>query len=318
MSNGPGVLKEIKIGPVRKAKSERNRKNMDILPEWESIDPTKLRGTLLVVGASDVGKSTFAQYLYGRLKKAARRVAYLDGDPGQGRLGPPATMTLTAEKIGGDGPFQQQGSVWRTFVGACSPLGHMLPMVVGAARLVGAAREAGIDVVVYDTTGLIDQNHGGTYLKLAKINLLRPSILFAIQRDRELDPLLRPLLSSRRLDVVKMPISPSAKSRDLPSRRAFRAEHFAQYFADAGAKILSWDDIAVFPSPSFRLNLLVAMEDANGYVLGLGIVRQITEASREVTLLTPLSSLEEIDSIQLGDVVLDPRTFFDQPVRAIG
>ena len=69
MSNGPGVLKEIKIGPVRKAKSERNRKNMDILPEWESIDPTKLRGTLLVVGASDVGKSTFAQYLYGRLRK---------------------------------------------------------------------------------------------------------------------------------------------------------------------------------------------------------------------------------------------------------
>jgi hypothetical protein len=36
------------------------------------------------------------------------------------------------------------------------------------------------------------------------------------------------------------------------------------------------------------------------------------------TLLTPLSSLEKIDSIQLGDVVLDPRTFFDQPVRARG
>jgi hypothetical protein len=39
------------------------------------------------------------------------------------------------------------------------------------------------------------------------------------------------------------------------------------------------------------------MENADGYVLGLGTVRQITDASREVTLLTPLSSLEEIDSI---------------------
>ena len=290
---------------------------MDILPEWESIDPTRLRGTLLVVGASGVGKSTFARYLYGRLQKSAGRVAYLDGDPGQGRLGPPATMTITSERIGEE-PFPDQGAVWRTFVGSSSPAGHMLPVVVGAARLVGAAQEAGIEVVVYDTTGLIDPNRGGTYLKLAKINLLRPSILFAIQRDGELDSLLRPLLRSRRLKVVKMPVSPSAKSRDLPSRRASRAEQFAQYFANAEAKIVSWADMAVFPSPEFRLNLLVAMEDADGYVLGLGIVQQITEASREVTLLTPLSSLEKIDSIQLGDVVLDPRTFFDQPVRARG
>ncbi len=35
MSNSPGVSQEIRIGPVRKAKSGRNRHNMDILPEWE-------------------------------------------------------------------------------------------------------------------------------------------------------------------------------------------------------------------------------------------------------------------------------------------
>jgi polynucleotide 5'-hydroxyl-kinase GRC3/NOL9 len=290
---------------------------MEILPEWESINPEKLRGTLLVVGASDVGKSTFARYLFGRLQKSNERVAYLDGDPGQGRLGPPATMTLTSEQIGEE-PFPDQGAVWRTFVGSSSPAGHMLPMVVGAARLVGAAQEAGFDVVVYDTTGLIDPDRGGTYLKLAKINLLRPSVLFALQRDRELDPLLRPLLRSRRLEVVKMPVSPNAKSRDLTSRRAFRAEQFTQYFADAEPKKLSWAQMAVFPSPAFRLNLLVAMEDPNGYVLGLGIVRKVAEASREVTLFTPLSSLEGVDSIELGDVVLDPRTYIDQPVRAGG
>ena len=57
--------------------------NMDILPEWESIDPLQLRGTLLVVGAPDVGKSTFARYLYQRLQESNRRAAYLDGDPVQ-------------------------------------------------------------------------------------------------------------------------------------------------------------------------------------------------------------------------------------------
>ena len=69
----------------------------------------------------------------------------------------------------------------------------------------------------------------------------------------------------------------------------------------------------VFPTPAFRLNLLVAMEDTNGYVLGLGIIQRIMEESREVTLVTPLSSLQGVDAITLGDVILDSQTFFDQP-----
>ena len=291
---------------------------MDILPEWESIDPIELKGLLLVVGATDVGKSTFARYLYGCLRKEGKRVAYLDGDPGQGRLGPPTTMTLTAEKVGEDDPLRQQGSVWRCFVGSTTPTGHMLPVVVGAVKLVKAAQKEGIEIVIYDTTGLIDPNQGGTHLKLAKINLLRPSMLFAIQREGELDPITRPLRRSRRLEVVQVPVSPSVKSRDLASRRAFRAEKFTQYFAGSQPMKLNWAHLAVFPTPAFRRNLLVAMEDVDGYLLGLGIVRQIMEESREVTLLTPLSSLDEIDSIQLGDMVLDPQTFFDKPVREGG
>ena len=291
------------------------RQDMEILPEWERIEPLQLQGTLLVVGAPDVGKSTFARYLYRQLQNAGRRAAYLDGDPGQGRLGPPATMTMTTGLML-DSPLQIEGPVWRSFVGSTTPARHMLPVIVGAARLIRAAHEAGSYVVVYDTTGLIDPTRGGTHLKLAKINLLRPSILFAIQRERELDPLLMPLRQGRRVKVIEMPVSPSAESRDLLNRQAFRAEKFARYFTGARPKKLSWAHLAVFPTPSFKLNLLVAMEDVNGYVLGLGIIQQIMEDSREVTLLTPLPSLEGVDSIALGDLVLDPQTFFDQPVTA--
>jgi polynucleotide 5'-hydroxyl-kinase GRC3/NOL9 len=292
------------------------RKNMDILPQWERIDPLQLRGTLLVVGAPDVGKSTFARYLYGRLRKAGRRVAYLDGDPGQGCLGPSTVMTLKTEKIVEKDIFRQQGSVRWSFVGSPTPVGHMLPMLVGSARLIKAAQEAGMESVIYDTTGLIDPNLGGTHLKLAKINLLRPSTVFAIEREGELEPLTRPLRLSRRLQVVQMPVSPGVKCRDLDSRRAFRAGKFAQYFSGARPVKMSWAHLAVFPTPEFKLNLLVAMEDVNGYALGLGIVKRIVEESREVTLITPLSSMEGVHSITLGDVVLDPQTFFDQPVVA--
>ena len=290
-----------------------NGQHMNILPEWESIDPTKLKGTLFVMGVTDVGKSTFARYLYGRLRKAGRRVAYLDGDPGQGCLGPSTVMTLTTEKIVEKDLFRQQGSVRWRFVGAPTPVGHMLPMLVGSARLIKAAQEAGMESVIYDTTGLIDPNRGGLHLKLAKINLLRPSTVFAIEREGELEPLTRPLRLSRRLQVVRIPVSPGVKCRDLDSRRAFRAEKFAQYFSGARPVKISWAHLAVFPTPAFRLNLLVAMEDTNGYVLGLGIIQRIMEESREVTLVTPLSSLQGVDAITLGDVILDSQTFFDQP-----
>ena len=53
------------------------------------------------------------------------------------------------------------------FVGSTSPKGHMLPMVIGAMKLVEQARAAGADLIVVDTTGFI---HGtqGQVLKIHK------------------------------------------------------------------------------------------------------------------------------------------------------
>ena len=45
----------------------------------------------------------------------------------------------------------------RYFIGSITPQGHRLPVVVGGARLVKSAKEAGPEVIVYDTTGMIDQ-----------------------------------------------------------------------------------------------------------------------------------------------------------------
>ncbi|MFH1627997.1 MAG: Clp1/GlmU family protein [Pseudomonadota bacterium] len=159
---------------------------MDISTEWEQINVSQLSGTLLVVGAPDVGKSTFARYLYGRLRASLPCVAYLDGDPGQSSLGPPTTMTLTLIKS------------------SCS----------------------------------------------------------------------RPLRHIRQVDVVGMHLSPAAQQRDPPTRKAYRARQFAQYFDNAQTITVNWSSVSVFPEPVFTLNRLVAMEDADGFTLGLGIVGQ--------------------------------------------
>ncbi|HVO85289.1 MAG TPA: Clp1/GlmU family protein, partial [Syntrophobacteria bacterium] len=100
----------------------------EVLPSWEQFGIRGLKGLLMVVGASDVGKSTFARYLFRRLCTSSSGVAYLDGDPGQSSLGPPTTMTLALAREGEE-TFPPCGPVWRGFVGSVSPAGHMLPVL---------------------------------------------------------------------------------------------------------------------------------------------------------------------------------------------
>lgn len=283
----------------------------EILLAWEELDLGRLSGTLMVVGASDVGKSTFARYLFRRLAKITGPVAYLDGDPGQSILGPPSTMTLALSPDGQDA-FPPTGAVWRGFVGSVSPAGHMLPVLTVAARLAEAARRAGAKATVYDTTGLVDPARGGIALKLAKIDLIRPSVLFAIHRERELEPLLAPLRRSRRVRVVELASSPAARRREREERQESRAKRFADYFRQANHVLVNWPQFAVFPAPRFHLHRLLAMEDHDGFALGLGIVVEVDRISRRIRLQSSLSSMGGVDAIRLGDLVVDPETFRDQ------
>jgi polynucleotide 5'-hydroxyl-kinase GRC3/NOL9 len=284
---------------------------MDIPPAWQQIDLAELRGVLMVFGAPDTGKSTFAQYLYRRLCADSRRAAYLDGDPGQSTLGPPTTMTL-AINTSGDDSFPPVGKTWSRFVGAVSPTRHMLPVLVNAARLAQAAQEAGADAIIYDTSGLVNPAQGGHHLKLAKVDLLRPTVVFGLECDNELGPILAPLRNSR-ARVTRLRPSNAVQPRDVPARQAHRALRFARYFADARQVTVSWDRLAVSPS-RFAFNQLVALQDAEGFTLGLGIVTLSDAAAKQVRLLTPLASLDGVKALHLGDVLLDPKTFRDQPL----
>ena len=284
---------------------------LDVPAAWQQLELAYLRGIALVIGAPDAGKSVFAQYLYGRLCGLSRRVAYLDGDPGQSRLGPPATMTV-AVGAGDAGTFPPKGPRWRSFVGATSPRGYMLPVVIGAARLAQAAGRAGAETIIYDTCGLVDPAQGGMTLKLAKIDLLQPAAVYAIQSQAELEPLLAPLRRRRRLKVIELRPSRAVRPRDPAARQAYRAAQFAHYFAAVHPLSVLWPRLAVLPGPHFLPNRLVGLEDELGFTLGLGLVKDYDYKARQVTLDTPLASLAGVESLRLGDLTLEPGTFREQ------
>jgi len=277
-----------------------------IVPEaWSAIDLSILRGTLLVIGASDTGKSTFAGWLFDQLVQTGNKVAFLDGDVGQSNLGPPTTLTLalSALDVPHDGP-----DVVRWFVGDVSPRGHMLPLVVGAGRLVQRASESGAETVVMDTTGLVDLAHGGVPLKHALVDQLQPTTLFAFQRTGELEPILAPLRRLPRPRVVELPVSDAVHQRDVGTRQVHRADAFRRYFERAGIMRLPLRGRAVFNGSVFAPRRLLALQDADGFTLALGVIVTYDEARDELDVRTPLTKPERVASIQLGAVGIDVAT----------
>jgi polynucleotide 5'-hydroxyl-kinase GRC3/NOL9 len=302
---------------------------VDIPAAWQALPLDELHGVLMVIGAPDTGKSTFANYLAGQLYTRGRRTAFLDGDPGQSSLGPPTTLSLAlpdevatwfspqAERRDTVLAYSSRladAGLRRHFVGSVTPQGHMLQLLVGAARLVETARQHGAEALVYDTSGLVDPGQGGVALKSAKIDLLQPQAIIAIQRQGELDALLLPLRRSRRVRIFELQPSPAVAPRTAHFRRDFRSRQFRRHFSAGHALIVDWGKLAVFPAPFFRLQRLAAFEDAGGFCQGLGIVTALDRPARQATILTPLVSLQGINALRLGDLLVNPQTFEDQRI----
>ena len=279
---------------------------MDIPEHWEAITAELDKGMIMIIGGPDTGKTTFCQYLFQRLSDQHRSVAIIDGDPGQSRLGPPTTMTLS---VGSD--------VRRVFVGSTSPVRHMLPMMVGAQRLVAEAKGAQAEIILYDTTGLIDETQGGVSFKQAKIDLLRPNFIIALQRGKELEPILAPFRKRGPYRIIDAKPSLAAQTRNMFMRRRYRRLQFSKYFEHSHRLVLDWTKFAVFPRPFFTVYGLVALEDRSGFTLVLGIVIDLRPPYREATLLLPKTDITQASAIRIGDIVVDPVSFEDQKIKSV-
>lgn len=293
--------------------SERVNGQVIVVPEaWLGLDLTALRGVLMVVGAPNTGKSTFARWLCARLAGLGRLTAYLDGDVGQSVLGPPTTMTVALPVQNLPQEADQHLVVSKGFrnlahwfVGDVSPRGHMLPLVVGAGRLVRRAQEIGAETIIVDTTGLVDQVHGGVALKHALIDQLQPTTLIAFRRNGELEPILGPLRRLPRPRIVELPVISVVRQRSVPTRQAYRANAFRRYFARTGVQRLPLHKCSVYGGQGFALGRLLALRDVEGYALALGVVLKPGVEGDELYVRTPLQDSGMVVSIQLGSIGLD-------------
>lgn len=178
---------------------------------------------VLVLGARDRGKSMFCRFLIHELVSAGHRTAVVDACIGQKDIGPPAADTLGHAEETADMRAIEMEHIY--FVGATSPVGRFLPMVVGTSKLI---KLADAPFVVIDTTGFVEG--AGRVLKSYKIEAVEPDLIVAIKRREELESILNAYGTYR---TVRIRPSRKARPRDRWRRFAARRNAFAAYFGNA-------------------------------------------------------------------------------------
>src|SRR3990172_8800825 len=221
---------------------------LKIPPEWREIaeEIVEHGGPVLVIGAPGAGKTTFCLYLAGLFCRLHKRVAWIDADPGQPFLGPPAAISLTLYAEAAD-LLKRKNPMIMSFVGNTSPVGRLLDLISGLQKLVSLAHSVEPDLVLINTCGLVN---GGAAreLKCHEIDMLSPRYVIALQKGTEVEHLLAPHSHRAGLLIHRIPISPDAQASTREARRAAREQRFKEYFRGADYQEISLHDVGVLGS----------------------------------------------------------------------
>jgi polynucleotide 5'-hydroxyl-kinase GRC3/NOL9 len=274
----------------------------------------------MMLGAVDVGKTTTATHLAGAAVLAGMSAAVVDADTGQSDLGPPAAVgwgpVSAAARQMADIPL---AGLW--FVGDTSPRQVYQYVLEGTLELTALARRQGAQIVVVDTTGWVE-GAGAVDAKLRKIRRLAPRHIVAIQRDREVEPILAHV--PRDAIVHRLRPAPAVRGRPPQERRELRERKFAGYFAGSGPLSLDMSRIipersAVYrgrripPSrvlaevpPDALRGLLVGLADRRGTIMAMGTVAEVGSALRRLSVVAPLVSADAVGSVLWGSLRVAP------------
>ena len=275
-------------------------------------DLVRRRGVVLLLGAADTGKTTFARQLLAAALVAGKRAAFVDADIGESTVGPPTCIGL--KWVNDPSDLDELARADRLqFVGSTKTNGLVLQQVVATASLVEQARDRA-DLVVVDTSDAVSGVTGQT-LKYHKTELLRPEAIVAFQRGEELAPIIGMLRRFFGADVEDAPVSEKIVSASPHERNADRAKHFE---AELTPPLQAWRVRSTVFAPTLPAGLdparldamLVGLQDGAGSTLGLGVLQEEEGIVRVLT-----NHGEGMRGLRLGSMRIDLETYAVTQVR---
>ncbi len=282
---------------------------LDIPISWGKVKDSIIekRGLVVVLGLPDVGKSSFVYYLSKEGLNKNLKVGIVNSDLGQSELGIPTTVSLSIPEKNFQN-FEELSIFDWYFVGSISPVGHLLPLLVGVKNLVDKAKSFGCELIILNTCGLI-LGKLGKVLKYYKLSLLKPDHIVLIKKENELEGFLK-ILKRFSLEFHVIPRSNMARERSFEDRKAFREKRFFHYFAKGSivelpsSLIYSINKYIDKTKEDTLKNRLVGLLGEKENLLALGILEMVDFKNNILRVFTPFQEKDKIKRIELGDLYL--------------
>ena len=230
---------------------------LDLPRDWlDAVDRAAAARRILVVGPTDVGKSSFIRALAGHRPE----IALLDLDPGQKMIGPPGTASL--------GSLARDPRLERfVFLGSTA--------VGGFRQLLAAASSLAIFAngrpLVVNTSGYVAGP--GARLQLLTFDTLKPDLVVAVGLTGPLSDAFHSLAGS---GLVRLQPSPAARRKSEGRRRAIRQQGFDEAMAGATEWSIDRRSLQFEPGEPMAISEdrrpVCALADAEGREMEIGLV----------------------------------------------
>ncbi|MEM2911311.1 MAG: Clp1/GlmU family protein [Candidatus Bathyarchaeia archaeon] len=235
--------------------------------------------TAMVLGAADSGKTSFCTYLINKLLNKERKIVILDGDLGQSDIGPPCTVAyaFVSKPVTDLFNLEVENAF---FVGVTSPSMNVEKVLQGLTFLKEEILSNNPDFIIVNTDGWVEGEDAVKY-KNQLVEKINPDVIFCIQKDEKLAPLLA-TLKNYKVFIIDSPLT--IKQRTKEKRRSLRELGYIKYLRNARVR-------------SIPLNWLRIENDEN---LGLGKNLGNPRREREICELLgmkPLHMAELADKI---------------------
>jgi polynucleotide 5'-hydroxyl-kinase GRC3/NOL9 len=248
---------------------------------------------IMVLGASDVGKSSFCTYMLNKLLegKDKRNIAILDGDLGQSDIGPSATVSysITNKPVTELGNLRFQNGF---FVGVTSPGNAVSKTVQAITSIMNEVNQKQPDCILINTDGFICGDVALSY-KLTLIKELKPDVVVGIQVKNELESILSYLGGG---GVITVEPSPALSVRSLEKRKIIREQTYAKYLKRSKLQCIPLSQITVEPRNGVpktiesNKGILVGLYGYGTKFLGIGVLRAINVSRRTLKIQTPVTT----------------------------
>lgn len=235
---------------------------------------------IYLLGTGDTGKSTLAIELAGQLTLGGKKLAIIDADSGQSsRL--PLTLSLNYVQREFSQLSELELADW-AFMPGYDLLERFKRYIELMENWTKKTRKE-MDCCIVDSNGDIR-----TLLKVRELEFLSPDLLIALQREAELEAILKSLGSR----ILRLPVPEEVKSKSWELRRTTRNDKFRRYFKDSGAQIVKGK------APFFDFNHRIVGLYSQGRFSGLGIAED--KRGNMLIVRTPIGSIA--DKVEFSSV----------------